>query len=394
MKKVFFLLILFMTSSWAFAQYETVVFDYERNYFNQGQALPAESYFILSGQIGQNIELVEVDIYKPRKNRKKPLYQSAWKRSYANVGENFEVPMNYKLRGGGEYDMVIKTYRRVNEVEKENLRKAIHSSLNAYVEGIVEVERKRFDIDRPVGAMVEDMNEIVRDGTSFYRNKINFTFPGFSDIITNKIKQLNNAKFRRGVFVMSTEKVEKRREAKRMYSQKMVEELEAALHTEVNQMLNSDLLVVSDTKEIRDYPVEKTKAILSLNAGYGGVYFDGNFEDLNYDHGPYVGLSIPLGNSALSSPFWSNTSISAGMFLTNFQDSNDTTTIISGPIFGRPYYVGLGYKVFQFIRLNAGAAIIEKRQETGIMFSVNEVKVKPFVGISAEINLWVGLGRK
>ncbi|MBK8472775.1 MAG: hypothetical protein IPL33_11770 [Sphingobacteriales bacterium] len=49
-------LLLAMGSSLAFAQYKAVNFDYEKNYFNQGQALPAEDYFMVSGAVNSGID--------------------------------------------------------------------------------------------------------------------------------------------------------------------------------------------------------------------------------------------------------------------------------------------------------------------------------------------------
>jgi len=392
MKHLLALLLLLGFTSAAFAQYEMVVFEYEKNYFNQGNPLPAESFIMFSGQAETGTDLVTIDVYKGGSKHKKPLYTGTWKRSFSNTGEKFELPLNYKLRGDEQYDIVLKNYRKASQTEKENLKQIMNSTLDAYVDGIVSVERRRLNVAKPAGAIVRDLNDLIKEGTIFYENKINFAFPGFSDIIKNKIEQLNKAKLKRGAIVFAnSEKKHQRKENKRLYSEKLIGELKTALHTELEQYLNTDLMVLYDWKEVNDYPTEKTRNILSVNAGYGGVYFDGDLNDLSYDSAPYVGLSFPLGRAALSSPFWSNTSVSLGAFINNFKDENGNE--VTGPIFGRPYYLGLGYKVFQFIRLNAGATFIEqKRDEFG--FAIKDIKVRPFVGISAEVNLWLGLGSK
>lgn len=391
MKKLLFLPLLILgVNVCVLAQYKTVIFDYEKNYFNQGQSLPAENYFMVTGQSPQNVELVQVEVFRPRRVHKTPLYVGTWKRSFSNVSQTYEVPMNYKLRGNDEYDVTINTYRRASGVEKENLRQILNASLDAYIDGVISVERRRLSLEKPAGIMVKDLNDIVDRGTVLYTNKISFEFPGFSDIVKNKIKQLQNAKLRKGIFNFSKEEYGKRRDARRMYSEKLIGELKAAIHTELEQNLNAELLVLSDTKEIRDYATEKTMHTLAINAGYGGVYFAGGLNDLSYDHAPYVGLSFPLGRSAFS-PFWSNTSLSVGAFLNNMKDQDDNE--VTGPIFGRPYYIGLGYKAFQFIRINAGATFLETKQ-SDFNIDLNRVRVKPFIGISGEINLWMGLGRK
>lgn len=389
MKKIFAIATFLCLGMSAFGQYKAVNFDYEKSYFNQGQPLPAEDYFMVAGAINTGIDLVEVEVHRSgRMEKNKPLYSTTWKRSFANVGQTFELPMNYKLRGNSEYDFVINTYRKASQTEKDNLKQILNSSLDAYVDGIISIERRRLAIDKPAGGMISDMNDIVRNGTQFYVNKINFDFPGFSDIIKNKIKQIRDAKLRKGLFNFSKKEAESRRDARRMYGEKLMGELKTALHTELEQMINTEMMVLSDKKEVRDYPTEKTRNVLAINAGYGGVYFSGGINDLAYDSAPYVGLSFPLGKAAMSNAFWRNTSVSVGAFLDNFTDEFGNE--VTGPIFGRPYYVGLGYRAFQFIRINAGATFLENSANTTI--DISNISVKPFVGVSAEINLWMGLG--
>lgn len=392
MKNLFITLIgVFAFANVMAQQYEMVVFDYEKNYFNQGSELPAETFFILNGKSESNIEFVNIAIYNSGKKRNSLAYSTQWKRDFNNKNQGFEVPINYKLRGSSAYDFVIATYRRASENEKANLQKSINSSLQAYISGMLTVDKKSISFNRGVGAMMADMNDIVNEGTRLYVNKINFNFQGFSDIVKFKLEQLKDANLKKGKNIFGRKEAETKRDSRRLYAEKLMQELNVALEAEVKQFLNTDLLVLNDVKEVRDYPVEKTLNIISINAGYGGAYFDGNFEDFDYDHGPYIGLSFPLGKASFSSPFWSNTSISAGVFLTNFENQDGEE--ITGPVFQRPYYVGLGYKVFQFIRINAGATFLEVKKES-FDFNVSDIKVRPFIGISAELNLWVGLGKR
>ena len=79
----------FFVAHTTFAQYEAVVFDYEKAYFNNGQPLPAESYIMFSGSIDNNIHWVEVNIYKAKAS--KPLYQVYWKRTSNDRTESFQL---------------------------------------------------------------------------------------------------------------------------------------------------------------------------------------------------------------------------------------------------------------------------------------------------------------
>ena len=125
---------------------------------------------------------------------------------------------------------------------------------------------------------------------------------------------------------------------------------------------------------------------LAINAGYAGIYKSGGVSDLEYYSGPFAGISFPLGNRVHNSNFLSNTSISAGIFLQNFETPE--LNKVSGPVIGLPMYISAGYRVLRFIRLQAGATILE---ETDHITDSKSVYLKPFLGISIEFQMWIGL---
>ena len=127
----------------------------------------------------------------------------------------------------------------------------------------------------------------------------------------------------------------------------------------------------------------------TLNFGYAGIYESGGVSDLKYYSGPFAGVSFPLGNRVYNSNFLSNTSISAGVFLKNFETSE--LNKVSGPVVGLPIYVSAGYRMLRFIRLQAGVTILE---ETDHITDSKSVYLKPFVGISIEFRMWLGLDSK
>ena len=133
---------------------------------------------------------------------------------------------------------------------------------------------------------------------------------------------------------------------------------------------------------------EKTMNTLSLNLGYAGIYNNNNNGNFNYYSGPFLGLSLPLGNNKLNTNFWSKTSLSAGVFLQNFKPNNNL--IVSGPLVKRPIYFGAGYKVFKFLRIQAGTTILEDQNQ---LTNTRLIYFKPYVGLSIELNLWLGISK-
>ncbi len=388
MKRIGLLTILLTIASLSMqAQHATVVYNYERNNFNENQALPPEMNFIINGGVAEDINEVAINLYRSGDNkRKKSLYEGVWKRPYGSQQDIFAVLMNYKLRGGGEYDITIDYFRSISDAEREYLKVRLFQTLDAYITSSLEVNRTRIELTKPYKIIMRDMNTIVEDGLSIYKSRNEIAFDGFSDVVKGKIKQIEDANLSKGKFLFG----KKKRESKAAYANQLLADLKQLIHNETEQFLNSDLLTAKDTKLVDDYPVEKNRGSLSLNVGYGGVHFDGGFNNLDYGTAPFVGVSLPFGRKAFS-PFWANTSISAGVFVTNF--TNVAGEEISGPLVKRPTYVGLGYKMFKFIRLNAGATFTERINASSGL-ELKDINVRPFVGISAEFNLSVSFGDK
>ncbi|MEZ4886924.1 MAG: hypothetical protein R3E32_19500 [Chitinophagales bacterium] len=391
MKKTLLLLTLLTGIHWAAnAQHATVIYNYERNTFNENQPLPAEKNFMLNGGITTEINMVELTIYRAGDEKQKnPLFDTYWKRPFNNQQDVFSMPVNYKLKGNDEYDFAMTYFRNLSDTEREYVRLKLFQTIDAYVQSNLMVNRKSITMLKPKQHLLKDLNSIVSQGLKNYRSRTNIEIEGFSDIVKDKLEQIERADLNKGKFIFfGKEKIQSRAE----YAGQLVADLMKLLHNEVEQYLNASLMTIYDTRLVDDYPVEKTNNSISLNVGYGGVYFDGDLNELDYGQGIFIGASIPFARKAFS-PFWANTSISFGVFIDDLENAEGLK--VTGPIVKRPVYVGLGHKIFKFIRINAGVAFTEEETSTGIGdIQLKDINLKPFVGVSAEINLSLGLGDK
>lgn len=368
-----------------------VVLNYERGYFNDNQPLPAETNLLINGGIASGISKVEIDLYAGADKKKKaPLYSANWKRSKGATQNAFLLPFNYKLRGGGEYDFHITYFRNLSDTEREYLRVRLFQTLDAYISSSIQVNRNSLNMTKHYRYIMADLNSIVLDGLADYSNRRDTQFEGFSDVLKSKLLEIEDANLKTGKFLFGGSK---NKSAKSAYAQQLVKDLQQLAHNEVEQYLNSELMIPDDLKIIDDYAIAKNPGSLSLNLGYGGVHFDGTFDDLDYGSAPFLGVSLPFGRKAFS-PILANTSLSLGVFLTNFE--NAAGKEVSGPIVKRPTYVGLGYKAFKFVRINAGATFTESQvgSGSGLDLNLSDIDVRPFVGVSVEINLSASLGDK
>ncbi len=361
----------------AIAQFERVEFDYVNAYFNNGQPLPAEQSLLISSEVPSEVALVEMSIFKAGANMDKaPLFMGAWKRTRDEGSSSFRIPVSYKLTGSTEYDFEFVFYRGVTPDEKATLQSDLLGAIDAYLEQNVEISQDKVKLSQSARSIVSDLNSLVNDGLQYYRTLNGMEFQGFSDLSEQAISQLDKLSIPNSQFESSLERVEQ------------------LLETELEQIFNTRMVVRIDERLVMGYETERTRRPIALNVGYGGAILDYNSESFAYDTSPYVGVSFPLANPALSGAFWSNASISVGAFTSNFEDVDGN--IVTGPIFGRPYYVGLGYNVFRFIRINAGVTALENLGTSSIgggsvSLDVDAISLKPFVGISAEVEIWAGL---
>lgn len=147
------------------------------------------------------------------------------------------------------------------------------------------------------------------------------------------------------------------------------------------------------SRHVDDQETEKRRGAFSINAGYGGVYLGGDLDDFSYGNAPYLGLSFPMANSTLAPKFLRNSSLTIGAFLQDFEDGDGNK--VTGFVVGRPIYLGLDYKLFEFIRFNAGATFLEKEKIAGPDDPdlISSLLVRPFIGLSAKVDLSVSLGK-
>lgn len=377
-------LLLFPTVS--SAQYATINYDYERNYFGENQPLPAETDIIFTGEIPEGIHMIEVSIYNDKgKEGREPLKSTLWRKPPNSNSGLFNAPVNYSLKSGKKYDITINYYKHLSDAEKEKVFQQLSSTLDAYLDQTLGVKKKTIKLNRKTREIIADMNEIVTTGLDFYRSPTVGTFPGFSDIVHQKIDNLESRKLSEGAHLYDAEDKET---ARRMYRKSLTDDLKKMVHSEVRFVMNHEMGVLTDVRRIDDYRVEDKPSWFTVNVGYGGVYLDGKLDNTSsFGNAPYAGIGVPLSTSSVAPRFLRNASLSVGLFLKNFE--NDEREEISGPVFNRPIYAGLDYRIFQFVSLNVGASILEGTDEN----NDSDIFIRPFLGVSARINISMSLGK-
>ncbi len=382
-----------MVSLHTSGQYEAVTFNYDKSFFNEGQMLPAESKFMLNGEAARDVQMVEVRVYETADFQRNPLYTAVWKRHESNSRNTFAIPVNYPLRSNEKYSFLINYYMPASPQQQQQLMKQLEEALWSYLDQSILVSRSSFEMRKHPRNMVSDMNAIVVEGLSFYTNRINYEFTGFSDIVRDKLYQIRKLNLRKAKFNVFDKTDDDTRNLRLQFAGRQIEAIKVLVSKEVAQYANANLLMVYDSRKVVNYSTEKTKSILAVNVGYAGVYNEGSFDDLSSGSAAFAGISIPFGKKAFSAPFWSKASISTGVLLENIDFSE--TNVATGPIIKRPIYFGLGYRALPFIRLNTGLTVLQSMNTSTDLadLDLDKLYLRPFIGLSIEFDFWLGINK-
>ncbi|WP_083639148.1 hypothetical protein [Algoriphagus marinus] len=384
MKNLLFLLLLLFGSMPLQAQIETINLDIVTGKLNGTNPIPAEKEFYIQGSIPEKIEMVKLTIY-PSKKTEKAGYSYFWKSPFGYKELSYQVLVSNPLRSSQNYYLEFGFYQKAGKDQIDEVTRLISQNIESYLSTITTIKRGGIKFSESNEVILSNLEQILEKGSYYFELPNGEKFPGFSDISRAKLEQ--REKLKMGKAKYNATQVGENDNARAIYAAQYLAELNEILTAEIAQYLSPNMLVRVDEKIFRNYPTEKTANLIPINIGYGAISLSKGLPDQEFTHSPYVGFSFPLGNRTFAR-FMNNLSISSGVFISGNME-NALNERISGPI-DRPIYVGLGYNFFRVIRLNAGGTFITTEQLGGM----NVDSFQPFVGLSAEFNLWLGFGKK
>lgn len=377
------LILLFIVTFQVAAQIKSVVYNVVNNEVNSNNPLPSEEPFFIRGSLPSGIDLVKVKVNRSGKNENLA-EEYTWKRAFDFEVSQYELFVSRELRNNDNYDLDFYFYRKAEDIEMISVRESISRNLESYIRANFEISSRGIRTNNSDAVMMTQMNKIVEDALLDYRHFLGRDFPGFSEIVRQKLDQRSRLKLRQARFNILGRNNDDNERA--VYAGAYISELIDLVQDETTQYLENSLMALADIRSVSNYPTERKPSTLPLNFGYGSIAIKRSLSSTEYLNGPYVGVSLPLGNKTFTR-FLGNASISAGVFLTNFESRDGQT--IRGELAGLPIYAGLGYKMFRVMRLNIGAVMLNIEEGNG-NFSQNYIQ--PFAGISLEFNMWLGLG--
>jgi hypothetical protein len=359
------------------AQHVKVNLDFESAYIGQNDPLPAETDLLFTGAIPAYIDRVEIRILSSRgKDGRDPLHVAVWQRPLDNRDATYSLPVNYRLRASSRYDIEAYYFNSLELAEREQLIERMQRRLMLYLDSHRSPGSYSLGWEERPLRLLRGMNALLDEFMAPYRAALHTAPEGFSSLLQIQMEKMANT----NLPADSLGRAAGYAEANDLLNRLLREELEGIFPERLYQL--------ADSRYLEDCPTSTKRGSISINVGYGGVHLSGDSQsDFDYGAAPYAGLSFPLGNSAFAPRFLSNTYIGLGVFVNNLE--NDAKQIFSGPVIGRPIYGSLDFKLFQFVYLNLGAALLEERRPA----SSNVILVRPFVGLSAKVNLSLSFDR-
>jgi len=374
--RITLLLLLAMTTLSAFSQRATVYYDFAKNTFGNFEDLPAEEDLLVNGALPPGTEFVEILLYQKDIEPGDELYTGFWMANGTTGATEFSVPINYALNPGRDYSFVLSFYSPVNEEARKELYQQIRKNIEAYLNLNYEVDDKKgkLELKQSARKLRRELDQIVTQSMSQYRITSPGAFQGFSDIVLAQLKSLDDYKFSTGNAQPAP-----------------LNSLMSLIDGELRSILNQDIVMLRTQRTLKDYKVEDKPGYFSIIAGYGAAFYGGESEDINYGDAPFVGLGFPFASTKVAPKFLRNAAFSAGIFTKDFDIDGRTFT---GPIVGKPIFAGLDYKLFSFVRFNAGAVFLEESANDMFPTDIDsKLRVRPFVGLSAKINLSISLDK-
>lgn len=375
-----------------YSQRKTVVIDPQARRMNQGDLLPAQKYFDLQIPVSDEIGIIQVSIHRGRVNNN-IIEKTSWARPINYRSNLAEIPVDIQLKSNSTYTFDVTMYSIISDSEKLNLQNIVHQNILNYLNSVFETNQKGISNARKTDQVIADLNLVVSKSLRDFKNLRQRDFEGFSDIVKLKLRQMDNASLANAAYNVKRNPDDSTTTEKNLkgdYANKLMAELQKIILGEIDNYLDMDFVKLYDNVVIRNQVTEKTQTVLPLFIGYGGVYLNGNVDDLDYDSQPYAGFAVPLGRG--HGAWFSRTSFIMGVFLRNFKDAEDN--VITGPIVDRPVFAGLGFRIYDFINFNAGVVATSTSKQNLGNFKTENIDLKPFIGVNAQFNLWLGLNKK
>lgn len=385
--KVFLLSVLLISQFFVscFAQERVVQIDFESGSFINNPKIPFDKQFGIIGETGKDIEFVKVNIFYQDKDY--VLHSFVWNRIEKNKSETFDIVVPPILKSNTKYDFEITTYKLLSADEKVDLIQNVEDRIRFLLENNIYFDGKNVVINKPKD-VYEKIDDLIERAFEYNESKNLIPVRSPSDLVLSELSKQSEFKFKK--LFKKTTRVEKNEASQKLINER-INHLVDLIISELEPFMKSQVVQRHRKVKIAAVETDKERFSLPVNAG---MYAWSKSTDINntsvqnIDFTPGFGVTIPFSNKSKlisKTRLFDSFGASAGLLLEPVSDANDTKFITPG--INLPLYMGLGFRMFKVIRVNAGALILGEKGTP----SFNKLTILPTIGLALELNLWMGI---
>ncbi len=382
------MLVLVLFASAIFAQESVIKVDFESGSFINRQTIPFDQSLVIQGELGKEIEYV--DVFIRNAGSKWNLHHYSWNRTPQNKTETFNVVIPPVLSSGSKYDFEIIAYTGLNYAQKVKLLENLRSRVSFYINNSFRFDGKRAGINNPK-KVFKGLQDLIEEALRYQvsKNGISNMSPG--KLVLAELQKQKNFKFKK--VLKGSKKVERNDLANKLIKEK-VDFITDMVIAEIAQFINSELVQQYRVAKVTSVRTNKERFTLPVNVGMFAwniaVSTPSNVELKNTNFTFGAGITMPfMHKSRLVSKnrFLDSFGFSAGVLFSPIKDANGTSYVT--PAINLPVYTALGLRFFKVIRVNAGALIVGEKGAQNF----KNIMFIPTVGLELELDLWLGIKR-
>lgn len=379
------LVILFGLSTHSFAQERTVQIDFQSGTFKNNPKIPFDEPFIITGELGKEIEFVKVKVYYADRNF--VLHSFDWNRIEANTSQSFNIVVPAILRSNTKYDFEVITYKLISKPQKNELIESVGQRVKFLLMNNIYFDGKNVIVNNPKD-VYNKISQLISESLTHYESKNLIPIEAPSLLVLEELKKQSEFKFSR--FFKKTNRIKSDSIANKFISDK-VEHLVRLISSEVAPFINSQLVQHYRMVTIKSVATDKESFTLPINIGmyaWDKTASISNTSTHNINFTTGIGLTLPFSNKSKFTSrkrMFDSFGWSAGVLLKPVVDANNVEFVTPGV--NLPLYTGLGFRMFKVIRFNAGVLVLGEKGVTGF----NNLSVLPTAGLALELDLWLGV---
>ncbi len=377
------LLLISMLSIKTYAQKRVVTVDFESNSFVNNPTIPYNESFIIEGQLGENIEYVDVFIHN--EGSKKSFYKTSWNRIPQNQGHTFKVLIPSILSPNSKYDFEIITYEKVTVAQKRKLLESLRKRISFYISNSLHYDGKGIVMENPK-KVYNGLREMIDEAMSYQVSKNEVVCNAPSKLILNEFKKEKNFKFKK--YMKNSDDEKSNENIKKLVSQK-VKRITNMILGEITPFINTQLAQQYRVAHVKAIKTDKDRFTLPINVGmyaWNKTADINNVELKSTDFTLGAGITLPLMKNISSDKKWlGSLGISTGVLFSPIKDAKGVEFVTPG--IELPAYLALGVKFFKVVRVNAGALIVGEKGDNNI----GGLSIVPTIGLALELDLWLGI---